>query len=95
MLDRVSGPPNADDPVLRKRAKVARWSATGKRAGYGAMLAAMVVFVVGAVTDFGPVVTTLVLVFIALSALLLIPAMIFGYGVKMAESEEQGGSFRY
>lgn len=84
-----------DDPVLAKRAQLARWSASAKRGGYLAVLAAMVVFVIGFVTKFSPVVTALVLGFLALSAVLLIPALIFGYGVKAAEREEAGEPFRY
>lgn len=84
-----------DDPVLRRRAQVARWSAAAKRGGYAAVLAAMVTFVVGFVTEFGPVITALVVGFLAVSAVLLIPALIFGYGVKAAEQEDAGQPFRY
>lgn len=84
-----------DDPVLARRAQVARWSATAKRSGYLAIVVAMVVFVIGFATDFGPVITTIVLVALAVSAVLLIPALIFGYGVKAAEREEAGEPFRY
>lgn len=84
-----------DDPVLIRRAKVARLSALGKRYGYLAILVAMIVFVIGFVTDFGPAVTITILVCLALSTVLLIPALIFGYGVKAAEREEAGEKFRY
>lgn len=92
-LDGVSGPP--DDPVLVRRAQVARWSALAKRAGYLTILVAMIVFVVGFATEFGPVITTVIVVCIALSAVLLVPALIFGYGVKAAEREDAGERFRY
>lgn len=90
-----SEPTHDDDPVLRRRAQVARWSATAKRAGYLAVLAAMVTFVIGFFTDFGPVVTAIVVGCLAVSAVLLIPALIFGYGVKAAEQEDAGQPFRY
>lgn len=92
MLDHVN---SVDDPIAAKRAQVARWSAQAKRWGYFAILVAMVVFVIGFVTDFGPVITTVVLAALGVSAVLLIPALIFGYGVKAAEREEAGEPFRY
>ena len=85
----------SDDPVLARRAQVARWSATAKRAGYASVGVAVAAFVVGAVTNFGPVVVGVVVGGLGLSALLLIPAIIFGYGVSMAESEERGEPFRH
>lgn len=93
--DRDAAPDNDDDPVLRRRAQVARWSAAAKRGGYAAVLAAMITFVVGFVTEFGPAITALVVGFLTLSAVLLIPALIFGYGVKAAEQEDAGQPFRY
>jgi len=90
----TDGPP-ADDPVLVRRAMVARWSATAKRAGYLTILVAMVVFVIGFVTEFGPAVTGIIVGCLAASAVLLIPALIFGYGVKAAEREDAGEKFRY
>lgn len=95
MTEPTPDDPTPEDPVLRRRRQVAAWSATAKRAGYLAVLLAMVVFVIGFVTDFGPVVTALIVACLAASAVLLIPAMIFGYGVKAAEQEEAGQPFRY
>jgi len=86
---------DTDDPVLLRRAQVAKWSATAKRVGYLAILLSMIVFVIGFVTDFGPVITSTILICLALSALLLIPALIFGYGVKAADQEDAGQPFRY
>ena len=78
------------DPVQRRRQQVSAWSAAAKRGGYVAILVAMVVFVVGAATTFSPVVTSIIVGCIVVSALLLIPAMIFGYGARAAEREELG-----
>ena len=83
------------DPIAAKRAQIARWCATAKRGGYLMVLAAMVAFFVGVATSFSPVVVALVLVALASSGLMLIPALIFGYGVKAAESEERGEPFRH
>jgi uncharacterized YccA/Bax inhibitor family protein len=88
-----AGPEN--DPVLARRAQVARWCDLGKRTGYSLILGAMVVFVYGFVTDFGPAVRSTIVGCIAGSAVVLIPALIFGYGVKAAERDEAGEKFRY
>jgi preprotein translocase subunit SecF len=83
---------NADadaDPVRRKRARIARLTSLGKRAGYGLFLVAMVAFGAGAVTDFpGPLVTA-VIASLILGSIILAPAIIFGYGVRAAEREER------
>ena len=84
-----------DDPILVRRAQVARWAAAAKRGGYAALTMAVLAFVVGAVTNFEPAVVGMVVGGLVVSALLLIPAIIFGYGVSMAESEERGEPFRH
>ncbi len=89
----MSGTP--DDPVVARRAQVARWSGLAKRAGYGAILLAFVAFAIGLATSFSGVVTGVITVSLAASAALLIPAVIFSYGVKAAEQEERGEPFRY
>ena len=97
MTDRPSDTtaPDLSDPVVVRRAQLAHWCNVGKRAGYTAILVAMVVFVVGFLVDFTSLVTTTVIVCLALSAVFLIPAIIFGYGIKAAEQEERGESFHY
>ena len=87
--------PSAADPVLVRRAQVARYSALGKRLGYGAILVACIAFGLGFVVGFGSAVTATVVIMLGLSALLLVPAVIFGYGVKAAEREERGETFTY
>lgn len=88
----ASGP---DDPIAARRAKIAQWCARGTRWGYSAVLAAVVVFVVGFIVGFSDVIVVLVVGLLAVSGALLIPAMIFGYGVKAAEQEERGEKFTY
>jgi len=93
VTDHLDTPPA--DPVLARRAQVARWCAIGKQVGYGLIGLAIVAFIAGAVTNFGTLVVTVVVGSLVLSALALVPAIIFGYGVKMAESEERGEPFRH
>lgn len=78
------------DPIARRRAQISRWSQVAKRVGYGAVLGAVVVFVIGAATALNTAVTAIVVGCLAVSALTLIPAFIFGYGVRAAERDELG-----
>lgn len=71
------------------------WSTTAKRVGYAAVLVAIVVFGIGAATSFAPAIVAVIVGSIVLSGLTLIPAIVLGYGVKMAESEERGEPFRH
>lgn len=87
--------PPTDDPVLARRAAIARASAIATKAGYAAVLTAVVVFVVGFFAGFNNAVISIVVGLIVLSGLLLVPAMIFGYGAKMAERHERGEPFTY
>ncbi|MCB1285470.1 MAG: hypothetical protein KDB20_14260 [Microthrixaceae bacterium] len=86
---------SADDGIEAKRARIKALSAKANRYGYLAILLAMVVFVIGFFTSFSLWVTTTILVLLVLSGLLLVPAMIFGYGVKYAEQDERGEKFHY
>lgn len=76
------------DPVIARRARMARLAAAGSRVGYGLMLAAIAAFVVGMLTSldtWGPV----VIVCLALTTVTLAPAMVLGYAVKAAAREDR------
>jgi hypothetical protein len=80
-----------DDPVLARRARIARLAALGKRIGYAALLVAIVSFFIGVATSFAPwtvVVTTAGLV--AACVILPIP-IVLGYGVRAAAREDRQG----
>jgi hypothetical protein len=77
------------DPVRERRARIGRWVALGKRAGYGLFLVAIVLFVVGFAAGFdGGVGPTIVGCLVA-GSLVLAPAIVFGYAVKAAEREDR------
>jgi len=78
-----------DDPVLAKRARIARWVTIGQRVGYGLFGLACVAFVIGFAVGFEDWVTTLVVASIVIGSLVLAPAIVFGYGVKAAEREDR------
>ena len=84
-MDRVV----SDDPVLARRARIARLAALGKRIGYLALGVAIVSFVAGAVTSFATwtvVVSTAGLV----TACVVLPIpIVLGYGVRAAAREDR------
>jgi predicted Na+-dependent transporter len=77
------------DPVLERRARIARFVKLAQRVGYGFLLLAIVAFVAGAVTDFPSwLVTTTVVALVAAIVILPVP-IVLGYGVRAAEREER------
>ena len=85
-------PPAPVDPVLVKRAKIAALVKLGKQIGYGLFGYAVVVFFVALFgTGFGGFWGTSIIVALLVGSVLLIPAIVFGYGIKAAEREERGG----
>jgi hypothetical protein len=83
------------DPVIERRARIARWCELGKRVGYSLYGAAVVLFFVGLATEYSGWLVTTIVVCMGVGAVVLIPAIILGYGVKAAEREERGEPFRY
>ncbi|HEY5011452.1 MAG TPA: hypothetical protein VIK61_01945 [Acidimicrobiia bacterium] len=79
----------SDDPVLARRARVARLAQAAQRVGYGFLLLSMVAFGVGAATSFpGYTVTTSIVGLIAACVILPVP-IILGYGVRAADRDER------
>jgi hypothetical protein len=90
MGDMVTGdvtPPA--DPVRARRAQWARWAVTGTRVGYGLVLVAVVSFVIGFLTDFPSITTTVVVVCLLGTIVTLAPGIVIGYAVKAAEREDR------
>jgi hypothetical protein len=83
------------DPVVERRARIARWCEIGKRVGYALYAAAVVLFFIGLATEYTGWLVTTIVVCMAVGAVVLIPAIILGYGVKAADREERGEPFRY
>ena len=78
------------DPILERRARIRRFVAVAQRFGYGAMLLAIVFFVVGAVSNFPDwtVVGTVTALVVSM-AVLPVP-IVLGYGVRAADREDRG-----
>jgi hypothetical protein len=80
---------STDDPIRRRRAVVARWTAVATRTGYALLLAAVVIFFVALVVGFSGTMATLVLIPLLVSFALLAPAIVLGYAVKAAERDDR------
>ncbi|HEX8802586.1 MAG TPA: hypothetical protein VF743_00290 [Acidimicrobiales bacterium] len=78
-----------DDPVLVRRRRIARLADMGQRAGYLLFGLAVLLFVVGAATDFPRAVVTGVVVALAVGSVLLAPAIVAGYAVRAADREDR------
>ena len=77
------------DPVLEKRARIARWVQLGQRVGYGLFGLACVAFVIGFVVGFEAWLTTVIIAALVVGSLVLAPAIVFGYGVKAADRADR------
>lgn len=78
------------DPVLARRAAIARLVSIGQRLGYALFGLSMVLFFYGLVAGYTVALTTAVVTCLVAGSLVLAPAIVFGYAVKAAEREEQG-----
>jgi len=86
--------PNVDaDPVLVKRARIARWVLVGQRLGYGLFGLAMVVFVIGFIVGLAQWAVTLIVVCLVAGSIVLAPAIVFGYAVRAANRADREQSW--
>lgn len=77
------------DPVLARRAHIARLVKIAQRVGYAALGVAVLAFVAAAAADFpGWLVATTVATLVAAIVILPVP-IILGYGVRAAERDER------
>jgi ABC-type transport system involved in cytochrome bd biosynthesis fused ATPase/permease subunit len=79
----------SDDPVLARRARIARLTELGQRVGYSLFGIAIVVFVVGFVVGYSDALVAVIVTSLLVGSLVLAPSIVFAYGVKAAEREER------
>ena len=79
-----------DDPVLVRRAHIARAVLIGQRVGYALFGVAVVAFFVGFATHFTDPLVTVIVGSLVVGSLVLAPAIVFGYAVKAADREDRG-----
>lgn len=91
-MDPVTTEPT-DDPVLERRASIARAVDIGKRIGYSLFGVAIVAFFVGFfVGNFNSTHVTIIVGCMLVGSIILAPAIVFGYGVKAAIRHDAGES---
>ena len=83
-------PDPSTDPILARRALLARLVSIGQRVGYAVFGLSMVLFFYGLVADYTEALTTAIAACLIGGSVILAPAIILGYAVKAAEREEQG-----
>jgi len=89
----LSSPRGDDrDPVLLRRARLARLVAAGQRLGYALLGVAVVAFAMGAATEFNSAVTAVVTGAMAGATAVLAPSIVLGYAVRAAEREDASRS---
>jgi len=85
---------NADDPVVARRTRIARWVRLAKRVGYGLLLVAVLAFAVAAITGFPSGVVTVTVVALVAACVVLPVPIVLGYGLRAAEREDRDASAR-
>ena len=75
------------DPLLARRAQVARLSSIGRKIGYLSMLAATVVLIVGLTTKFTAGYAMTVTVLLVGGSIILAPAILLHYAIRDTERE--------
>jgi hypothetical protein len=77
-----------DDPILVQRAKALRIANLGQRIGYLLYAMAIVVFMIGLMTDFNGLVSAIVTFGVIAGSVVLAPAILGGYAVKAAVRDD-------
>ncbi len=85
---------SSEDPVVVRRARIARWVALAKRIGYGLLLLAVVAFIVAAIAGFPSGVVTLTVVALIAACVVLPVPIVLGYGLRAAEREDREAAAR-
>lgn len=77
------------DPILIKRAKIAKWTLLANRVGYLFVALAMALFIIAFAVGFNSTMATLVIIAFLIGCALLAPSIILGYAVKAAYREDR------
>ena len=80
---------NAHDPVLARRAVIARWNRLAQRLGYGAYAVSSIAFGIGFAVDDPSVAHGISAATLVIGSVLLAPAIVIGYGIKAADRHDR------
>ncbi len=83
------------DPVLERRDRIRKLCELGSKIGYSCFGVAMLLFVIAFIADFPSWIVTIIIAAMILGSVTLLPAIVFGYGVKAADAEDRGEKFGY
>lgn len=75
----------SDDPVLARRAQIAKWTLLANRVGYLVLALAMTLFVLAFAFGFSAAMATAIVVTLVISFVMLAPSIVLGYAVKAAD----------
>jgi ABC-type molybdate transport system permease subunit len=78
-----------EDPILEKRARIARIAALGKRIGYIALGVAIVGFIAGVITEFASWTVAVSTAGLVVACVILPIPIVLGYGVRAAAREDR------
>ena len=78
-----------EDPIVARRARIARFAAIGKRVGYSALGVAIVAFFVGFATGFPTWAVTVSIAGLVAACVVLPLPIVLGYGVRAADREDR------
>ena len=87
MSERVE-PPTPEDPVLRRRRAVERWTLLANRVGYLVLALSVALFVIALAVGFSSALAGAVIASLLVSFVLLAPSIVLGYAVKAADRED-------
>lgn len=92
----MTGAPQSDpaDPVLERRAQIARLVRIGQRVGYSLYLLALIAFFVGFAGTFTPVIVTIIEACLIVGSLVLAPAITFSFAVRAADRADREDDWR-
>lgn len=77
------------DPVLERRARIARFVKIAQRIGYAALLVAIVAFAIGIASDFPRWSVALTVATLTAAIIILPIPIVLGYGVRAADREDR------
>ncbi len=89
MTSEPAPPPIVDPETAARRVRIRRLVQLGKRIGYGLFLYAVGAFVVGAIAGFSVPLVDSIVAAMLVGSIALIPAIVFGYGLRAAERDDR------
>ena len=79
----------SDDPVRARRARIARLTELGQRAGYALFGIAIVFFVIGFIVGYSGTLVVIIVSCMLVGSAVLAPSIVFSYAVRAAEREDR------